>query len=208
MMQKSFVLTFLVTYAFIRAYETFSKRAVIPGEILIPCSLPLIVAAYVSLYLIVLWNCYEASASDFTSMNISVGVAAVLMSVLGRNWAIRKLGIYHSIHIEIREEHQLIEAGPYSYVRNPYYLSNVLEAIGLVVMIGVPMIVLAPAVIYLVFLGQRLILEERALESKFNEIFFAYKRRVPRLIPRISPFRDPIAEKPLITENASDQGVK
>jgi protein-S-isoprenylcysteine O-methyltransferase Ste14 len=185
MMQKSFVLTFLVAYAFTRAYETFSKRAVIPGKILIPCSLPFIVAAYVSLYLIVLWNCYEASALDFTSLNISVGAGAVLMSVLGRNWAIRKLGIYHSIHIEIREEHQLIEAGPYSYVRNPYYLSNVLEAIGLVVMISVPMIVLAPAAVYLALLGQRLIREERALESKFNEIFFEYKRRVPRIIPRV-----------------------
>jgi protein-S-isoprenylcysteine O-methyltransferase Ste14 len=197
-MQKLFVLTFLVAYALTRAYETFSKKAIIRGEILIPWSLPFILAAYVSLYVVVLWNCYEATVSDLTAMNILVGTVAVLMSAFGRNWAIRKLGVYHSIHIEIREEHQLIESGAYSYVRNPYYISNVLEAIGLVLIIGVPMIVLLPAAVYLALIGHRLMSEEKALESKFGEIFFDYKRRVPRIIPRVFPFR--VAEKVLVVK--------
>lgn len=184
MLIKQFVFVFLLVYAIGRVFETFRKRAQLPGEILVPYSLQLIVATYVLFYLTVLWKCFESEGQDFHNANVIVAIAAVLISTFGRNWAIKRLGIYHSIHIEIRGQHKLIKSGPYRYVRNPYYLSNVIEALGLASIVNFPIAVLISAAIYLSLLCCRLILEEKALQSKFNKAFDDYKMSVPRIIPR------------------------
>lgn len=82
-------------------------------------------------YLVILWDWYELSAASLSQLLMLAGMGAVIVSALGRNWAIKRLGMYHSINVEIRERHELVQAGPYSYLRNPYCLSNIIEAIGL-----------------------------------------------------------------------------
>ena len=79
-MRKLFVLTFPVAYALRRDDGTFTKRATNSEEPLIPSLLVLIPIAYVSLCVILFWNCYEASALDLTSLNMFVGTAAGIVS--------------------------------------------------------------------------------------------------------------------------------
>ena len=127
---------------------------------------------------------------EFSWWFLSTGIIMVIVSTIGRNWAINTLNLYHSIHIEIRENHELIQSGPYQYVRNPYYLSNLIEAIGLPLVVNAKLAMFIAVFVYIPLLIQRLILEEKALEDKFQAQFVDYRTRVPMVIPRfIEPRR-------------------
>jgi protein-S-isoprenylcysteine O-methyltransferase Ste14 len=181
---KQVIFLFLIAYAVERLLETFWKRTKLKGRIIASYSISLIVTTYIGLYLVVIWDWYELEATLLCWPTVLVGMAGVIVSLLGRNWAIKTLGVYHSIHIEIRETHELICSGPYLYLRNPYYLSNVIEAIGLSLLVNSRLATSIAVFIYTPILLHRLILEEKALEAKFQALFVDYKRRVPMIFPR------------------------
>jgi protein-S-isoprenylcysteine O-methyltransferase Ste14 len=183
-MMKQAIFFFLIAYAVERLLETFWHRTKLKGRIIAPYSLPIIVTAYIGFYLIVIWDCYEFDAASLYKPMILVGMAVVIVSLLGRNWAIKTLGMYHSIHIEIRENHELIRSGPYFYLRNPYYLSNIIEAVGLSLIVNSRLATFIAGFVYTPILLHRLILEEKALEAKFQLLFVDYKKRVPMIFPR------------------------
>ncbi len=176
---------FLVVYAVERAAETFWKRDKIKGVLSSPLSLPLLVGTYVLMYLTCLWELTAGVAESFSGWISVVGGVLVLLSTFGRNWAIRTLGPFHSIQIEIRANHELIQSGPYAWVRNPYYLSNVVEAVGLPLVANAFYGGLISLFVYLPVLIVRMVLEERALTKKFGAGFLLYKSRVPRLFPSL-----------------------
>jgi len=181
---KKVIFFFLIVYAVERLLETFWKRTKLNGKILAPYSLPLIVTAYVSFYLAAFWDWYDLDRGSLYNPMMFAGLVAVILSLLGRLWAIKTLGVYHSIHIEIRERHELIQSGPYLYLRNPYYLSNVFEAIALPLIVNSKLAISIAIFVYVPLLLHRLILEEKALEAKFQGLFVDYKRRVPMIFPR------------------------
>jgi protein-S-isoprenylcysteine O-methyltransferase Ste14 len=182
---KEAVTIVLVLYAVERIIETFWKRPKLVGKISAPYSLPLIVVSYVAFYLCILRECFALDEVDLDISTVALGMSMVLASIVGRNWAIRTLGIFHSIHVEIREQHPLIQAGPYRYVRHPYYLSNVIEAFGLVLIVDAGIPVLIALVVYFALLIHRLRFEEGALKNKFQQLFVEYQRDVPLIIPRL-----------------------
>ena len=181
---KQVILFFLIVYAVERLLETFWKRTKLDGEIIAAYSLPLIVTTYAAFYLVILWDWHELDAASLSQPLTLAGIGAVIVSALGRNWAIKRLGVYHSINIEIRERQELVQSGPYSYLRNPYYLSNIIEAIGLPLVVNSKLAMFIALFVYIPILLHRLILEEKALEKKFEDRFIDYKRRVPMVFPR------------------------
>ncbi len=175
---------FLILYAAERIVETFWRRPKFPGKIVAPYSLPLILIAYVSFYLIILWDWFVMDDEQFSKVNCILGATLVIASIIGRNWSISTLGSYHSTHIEIRDQHVLVQSGPYKFVRNPYYLSNIIEAFGLPLIVNSGRAFMIVGLFYLPLLMHRLVIEERALEGKFKASFAAYRTQVPSLIPR------------------------
>jgi protein-S-isoprenylcysteine O-methyltransferase Ste14 len=181
---KQVILFFLIVYAVERLLETDWKRTKLDGEIIAAYSLPLIVTTYVAFYRVILWDWHELNAASLSQPLTLAGMGAVIVSALGRNWAIKRLGVYHSINIEIRERQELVQSGPYSYLRNPYYLSNIIEAIGLPLVVNSKLAMFIALFVYIPILLHRLILEEKALEKKFEDRFIDYKRHVPMIFPR------------------------
>lgn len=88
---------------------------------------------------------------------------------------------------------QLVVAGPFSHVRNPLYVGNMLLYVG----VGIAANALAPwlvigAAAYFVFQYWMIVsLEEEFLEKKFGEVYHSYRQAVPRFIPRLTPYRTP-----------------
>ncbi len=158
---KIAVLMFLVLYAVERLLETFWKRKKVAGEIQIPYSLPLIIAVYVSLYLVVFYGWFRLDEQSFRRPIVMTGTILVITSVIGRNWAIKTLGVFHSIHIEIR------------------------KAIGLALMVGSRLALYISALVYVPVLVHRMLLEEKSLSQKFGAAFVKYEQQVPRIIPRL-----------------------
>jgi len=88
----------------------------------------------------------------------------------------------------VRKNEALATSGPYAYTRNPLYVGSLLIGIGFAVAsrswwVGVVLGVMFFAIYVPVIQG-----EEKFLRQKFPD-FEEYARRVPRLLPRITPYR-------------------
>lgn len=88
----------------------------------------------------------------------------------------------------VKKNQELTVTGPYAHTRNPLYLGSILIAAGFAVaLLSWPIaIVLAVgfAIIYIPVIAS----EERFLRSTFSS-FDEYCRKVPRIIPRLTPAR-------------------
>src|SRR5436190_8773463 len=92
----------------------------------------------------------------------AAGWVAAILSFAIRRSAIAALGRFWSLHVEIRENHQLVKEGPFRFMRHPTYFSMILELLSAGLILGA---VYTLAVVFLVFvpaLYLRLKLEEFA----------------------------------------------
>lgn len=135
-----------------------------------------------ALYLLSLWQRAPRSAA------IAWSLALVLPGLLLRGYASGY----------VKKNRELTVTGPYAYTRNPLYLGSMLIAAGFAVaLLSWPVaLVLAFgfAVIYIPVIAS----EERFLRATFTD-FDDYCRRVPRIIPRLTPAQS--------TGSADDQSV-
>ncbi len=115
-----------------------------------------------------------------------VGVALFIVANVIRVLAIRELGRFWSLHIEIREHHQFVRTGPYRWVRHPAYLSFVLEHVAVPLVGNAWWSLLVTVGVYLPVLLWRIAREDVALMEKFGEPYRTYRREVGALIPRLA----------------------
>ena len=92
----------------------------------------------------------------------------------------------------VKKNRELTQTGPYAYVRNPLYLGSILIAAGFAVALLSWAVALALASMFLLIYVPVIASEESFLRATFPE-FEDYRRRVPRLIPRLTPGRPPVA---------------
>jgi protein-S-isoprenylcysteine O-methyltransferase Ste14 len=111
------------------------------------------------------------------------GLGVFLCSAIIRSVAIRTLGRYWSLHVEIRPEHQLISSGIYGVVRHPIYLSVILESLSIPLIGNAYYTLLGAVCLYWPVLLWRLRMEEQAMVEKFGDLYVDYRRRVPAIVP-------------------------
>lgn len=88
----------------------------------------------------------------------------------------------------VRKNEALATSGPYAYTRNPLYLGSLLIGVGFAVAarswwVGIALVVMFVAIYVPVIRG-----EEAFLRGQFPE-FEQYARQVPRMLPRLTPYR-------------------
>lgn len=94
----------------------------------------------------------------------------------------------------LRKTTSLITSGPYRFVRNPLYLGRLLIFCGLVLAAPLParLDVLVAAGGLAVFFGYYLPRKERVeparLAARHGEAYERYRRAVPSLLPRLTPY--------------------
>lgn len=119
-------------------------------------------------------------------------LAGLLLSLCGeamRLWALGYTG--QPTRSQDLEAPALVTAGPYSLVRNPLYLGNLLNASGSAVAAagGLPptggflLLACVAGVLVLVY-GACISVEEEFLAERFGAGYEDYRRRVPALLPR------------------------
>ncbi len=115
----------------------------------------------------------------------AVAGALTLAGFLIRWWA----SSYHRVGVVFSGQivtDNLTAAGPYRYVRNPLYLGNLLQGVG-ISMIGPPATTVIVVVLLTAFLYRLIFLEEDQLRRAQGEAYAGYCAVVPRLIPRLTP---------------------
>ncbi len=111
--------------------------------------------------------------------------AIFLFSFILRNAAIRALGQYHSVHIEIRNKHSLIKEGIYSRMRHPYYAGVLLELLSIPLIFNCYFTLLGVIIFYYPFLFYRIFKEEESMAKKFGNEYIDYKAHTGFLLPRM-----------------------
>lgn len=108
-----------------------------------------------------------------------VGIPIVILGEGIRIWS----------HGYLRKTRRLAIEGPYSYVRNPLYVGNLLIGFGFCVIIWHPVIaatfLLGFSFLYWVTIKG----EEERLLCRFEKDYEAYCKNVRRFIPRLTPYR-------------------
>jgi len=99
--------------------------------------------------------------------------------------AVRTLGKQWSLTARVLDEHQLVQSGPFAFVRHPIYsaLLGLLLATGLALSTAV--LTTVAALVYLAGTYWRALREEALLRAHFGAAYDEYAARVPRLIPRL-----------------------
>jgi protein-S-isoprenylcysteine O-methyltransferase Ste14 len=106
----------------------------------------------------------------------------VLIGLIIALWARTVLGGNWSGLPTFRENHELIERGPYRFVRHPIYTGILLMILGTAIISGRGWAFLTLIICFLIY-WQRLRQEEALLTKHFPETYPAYKARTKALIP-------------------------
>lgn len=88
----------------------------------------------------------------------------------------------------VKKNQELTTSGPYAFVRNPLYLGSILIAAGFALALESWPVAAALAVMFVAIYVPVIASEERFLRATFPG-FDEYCRRVPRLLPRLTPAR-------------------
>lgn len=110
------------------------------------------------------------------------GFALLASGVLVACWARHTLGRNWSVAPQLKQEHELIESGPYRHVRHPIYSGLLLAFLGTTVMIGEWRALLAFVVVLGSFLYKYRV-EEGFLQLHFGDRYHHYAARTGALLP-------------------------
>ncbi len=147
--------------------------------------IPIIVAALTFLLLDRIGAVARFAGARLWATTPPVGILADVLVVLGLAitlWARRTLAGNWSSDVVIRQSHELIERGPYAYVRHPIYSGMLLMMLGAAILLARREAFIAFAIFVFGFwLKARQ--EERLLTRYFPEEYPRYRARVKALIP-------------------------
>ena len=102
-----------------------------------------------------------------------------------RWWAIVTLGRFFTVDVQIAQDHELVERGPFRWVRHPSYTGVLLAFVGFALSLAnwaSLLIILLPISAAFV---RRMNVEEQALSRALGERYLSYMRRTKRLVPGI-----------------------
>ena len=128
-----------------------------------------------------------------------LGGVVLIGSVVVGTWAVAKMGWARLLFAgalfpsgAVAEENdvpqRLVVEGPYRYVRNPLYDTDLCLILGAALLTRSWALVLLAA-LYLAQLALQLPLEERELRERFGAPYRRYCELVPRFVPRRKPVR-------------------
>lgn len=118
----------------------------------------------------------QTRATFFTGLILTLlglGFSVLARARLGRNW---------SGTVTLKQDHELIRAGPYRWVRHPIYTGLLAAVLGSAIALGEWRGLVALALIT-VSLLRKIQVEERFLTERFGAAYTRYQAEVPALVP-------------------------
>jgi protein-S-isoprenylcysteine O-methyltransferase Ste14 len=116
----------------------------------------------------------------------SFGLPLMVLGLVIRVWATKHIGKRVARKYKEGRRPHLVVTGPYTLVRNPLYIGNIVAMMGLSILSE--LVWLMPAVLAYFFLLYSLVVryEEFRLSVLFGKEYEIYRQQVPRWIPRFS----------------------
>jgi protein-S-isoprenylcysteine O-methyltransferase Ste14 len=114
----------------------------------------------------------------------AIGIILLFVGIFGRFWSI--------IYIGGRKSKLVLDYGPYSICRHPLYLFSTIATIGIGLTFGSIVLTAGLGLVVFFVLYETAHHEERYLLDQFNKEYHDYTIRVPRIIPNVSLWRNPV----------------
>jgi protein-S-isoprenylcysteine O-methyltransferase Ste14 len=111
------------------------------------------------------------------------GIVVWLSGSLFRFYSMRMLGRFFTYDVAISTGQQVIERGPYCWLRHPSYLGSLVAEIGFGMTMTNWLAMFLPVICLAAAYAYRIPIEERALVQGLGAPYSEYKRRTWRLIP-------------------------
>lgn len=131
------------------------------------------------------WQWWSVLALRILPFNVGallVGSALLVLGIAFAAWARAHLGTSWSGRGTIKEDHKLIQTGPYGRVRNPIYTGLLVALVGTA--LTEPRLRGALAVaVYCAAITLKIRTEERLRSEQFGEEYRTYRLRTKALIP-------------------------
>jgi|SRR5688500_13045016 protein-S-isoprenylcysteine O-methyltransferase len=124
-----------------------------------------------------------AAMANYAGAIFWVGCALFGLGLMLRWYSIIYLGRFFTVNVAIHSGHEIIDTGPYRYIRHPSYAGAMLAFLGLALTL-VNWVSLAVIVVPIMWaFGRRISTEETALASALGSPYANYMRRTKRLAP-------------------------
>jgi protein-S-isoprenylcysteine O-methyltransferase Ste14 len=125
----------------------------------------------------------DESGSLYSTSLLWIGIPVVAAGELLRLWAVHHIGVISRTRSD--RLGPLIDTGPFSLVRNPLYVGNILLWVGFAV--SARLLWAAPLVLLFLALEYHAIVrwEEHLLTARIGDPYVQYVARVPRWIPAL-----------------------
>ncbi len=184
----------LFTYPMLERWRAWVRKHGLVGWYLVEVGLMWIGTAVVLALLAPHWLQWTWRGPLFLQI---IGGVGLVLSVLVGVWAAGQMGWKRLLFVpalfppgELAEQYdvpqRLVVSGPYRYVRNPLYLTD-MTLIGSTALLTQNFFLIMLLGVYVAQLVMQLRLEERELLARFGEPYARYLKAVPRFIPRLRP---------------------
>ena len=113
------------------------------------------------------------------------GIAGVIISACGvafAIWARKTLGANWSGDVTLKKEHELIQSGPYQFVRHPIYTSFEIGLLGVAITVGQLKGLVGLSLVFACHYYKSA-MEEKIMYQQFGDRYDDYAKRVKRLVP-------------------------
>jgi protein-S-isoprenylcysteine O-methyltransferase len=115
----------------------------------------------------------------------AVGAALAIAGLVLRWYSIFYLGRFFTVNVAIASDHQVVEGGPYRFVRHPSYTGALLAFIGFGITYANWLALIILVLPVLAAFMRRMGIEEAALSKALGERYTQYMARTRRLIPGV-----------------------
>jgi protein-S-isoprenylcysteine O-methyltransferase Ste14 len=112
-----------------------------------------------------------------------LGITLMALGIGVREWAVVTLRGYFSFIVRVRDDHRVVDWGPYRFVRHPAYAGSMTTLLGLGLALRTWVGVLALAALFSGAFGYRIRVEEKAMVKELGEPYTDYIKRTKRIIP-------------------------
>jgi len=114
-----------------------------------------------------------------------VGLGVMALGLCLRIWSIAVLGKYFRTTIELETNQQVVQSGPYRFIRHPSYTGLILTCIGYGVALQNIFSLILVGTLPTIALLHRIDMEEKVLAAGMGEAYGSYQKRTKKLIPGI-----------------------
>ena len=143
------------------------------------------IAIIASMTLGIVCASYWAAPIINSNVLLYLGSILIICGMIIRFVAIRTLGTFFTVNLALHDNHRLINAGLYKYIRHPSYSGSLLSFLGFGLSLNNWLSLIIIFVPIMITFINRINIEEKLLQQQFGSEYEEYKKKTKRLIPWI-----------------------